>query len=57
MYIKKGGDVVKVSIRNVKAYVGPLNLEDSLEPEEKSRKYNLRKLKPVQYAESSSEEN
>jgi len=57
MYIKKGGDVVKVSIRNVKAYAGPLNLEDTLEPKDKSKKYNLRKLKPVQYAESLSEEN
>ena len=49
LYIIKNCHVVKVSIRNVKAYVGPLNLTDELE---NNNTYNLRPLGPVSYAET-----
>ena len=56
LYIRKGGDVVKVSIRNVKAYVGPMNFDDAIEDtsENKARHYNLRQRKPGKYTEASS---
>ena len=52
LYILKGHNVVKVSIRNVKAYVGPLNLDDVIKDGNNS--YGLRPRNPVNYAESSS---
>ena len=52
LYIIKGSNVVKVSIRNVKAYVGPLNFTD--EVESINGYYNLRRKNPVNYAETHS---
>ena len=53
LYIIKNSQVVKVSIGNTKAYVGPLNLTDELEG---INSYNLRPHGPVNYAETHSSE-
>ena len=51
LYILKDSNVVKVSIRNVKAYVGPLNLIDEAAH---YGYYNLRQRRPLNYAETNS---
>ena len=51
LYILKDSNVVKVSIRNVKAYVGPLNLIDEAAY---YGYYNLRQRRPLNYAETNS---
>ena len=53
LYIIKNCHVVKVSIRNVKALVDPLNLTDEVEG---NNSYNLRPHGPVNYAENHSSE-
>ena len=55
LYIMRGVDLVKVAIRNVKAYVGPLNFEDTIEAENKNS-YNLRQQETINYNESSEDE-
>ena len=52
LYILKGHDVVKVLIRNVKAYVGPLNLHDAIKDDNIS--YSLRPKTPVNYVKLNS---
>ena len=54
MHIQKNGGVVKVSIRNVKAYFPRENPEDENCSESQETRYNLRERKAVVYKEESS---
>ena len=55
LFIMRGVELVKVSIRNVKVYEGPLDFEDTIEAENKNS-YNLRQRKTINYNESSEDE-
>ena len=51
----RGVNLVKVSIRNVKAYRGSLNFDDAIEVANENS-YNLRQQKTINYNESSEDE-
>ena len=55
LYIMRGVNLVKVSIRNVKAYRGSLNFDDAIEVANENS-YNLRQQKTINYNESSEDE-